>query len=195
MISKRTLLKLNWGFKQPQPQNPRKRLTGVWKGSALFMCVLSQTLLACSWGHDRKGSMLYIYESTVGLPVNFQVPPLTELYTVMTGRRPTGEWSGLRTDAIHLPHSSDGFQARDERIIRRSHHAWRLHALLCKAMNYRCLKSNRMHMRGALGSQTRRQRSGARKQPDSNPVEWKTVKVQRQQSVEVTKQLHGKLYA
>ena len=100
-------------------------------------------------------------------------------YTVITGKRPTGEWPSLRTNAIHLPHSSDGFQARDERIIRRSHHAWRLHALLCKAMNYRCLKSNRMHMKGALGSQTRRQRSGARKQPDSNPVEWKTVKVQR----------------
>ena len=67
--------------------------------------------------------MLYMHESTVGLPVNFQVPPLTELYTVITGKRPTGEWSSLRTDAIHLPHSSDGFQARDERISRRSHHA------------------------------------------------------------------------
>ena len=136
-----------------------------------------------------------MHESTLGLPVNFQVPPLTELYTVITGTRPTGEWPSLRTNAIHLPHSSDGFQARDERISRRSHHAWRLHALLCGALNYRCLKSlksNRMHMRGALGSQTRRHLSGARKQPDSNPVEQKTVKVQRQKSVEVTKQLQGR---
>ena len=185
-------MKTNLGSDQPQNKNTTKRTSAR---AAFSKGILSQTLLANPWSYDLKGRMLYMHESTVGLPVNFQVPPLTELYTVITGKRPTGEWSSLRTDAIHLPHSSDGFQARDERISRRSHHARRLHALLCGAMKYRCLKSNRMHMRGALGSQTRRQRSGARKQPGSNPVEWKTVKVQRQQSVEVTKQLHGKLYA
>ena len=87
--------------------------------------------------------------------------PLIPNCTGPTQKLTNEGWAELRpTDECfpRMPQSSDGSQARDERIYYGEWWtlcAWLFYAHACNAINYRCLKSKRMHRRGASAAKLR----------------------------------------
>ena len=125
--------------------------------------------------------------------------PLIPNCTGPTQKLTNEGWAELRpTDECfpRMPQSSDGSQARDERIYYGEWWtlcAWLFYAHACNAINYRCLKSKRMHRRGASAAKLRgnewMQMEWRFKQPSFQSVdETKGSENPKKKSMEVTKQ-------
>ena len=146
----------NWIEKLETP--PKKQQVRVTRGRAFLQRILGQMYWHVSWVWPWKRGMLYSMKVRCDVLLKFQVPPHSELYGANAEAnerrlsRPTDECFP------RMPQSSDGFQARDERIYYGEWWtlcAWLFYAHACNAINYRCLKSKRMHRRGASAAKLR----------------------------------------